>query len=124
MTLFENEKHVRLKRRITCRHLLSALVALMMLCVGGCAVTPMTLSIKDNPTRLMENTILKTDTASVVSRQQLIADLAEARVVYAGESHTNPSHHAIQLEIIEALAQTTPHLAIGMEMFDHTYHRI
>ncbi|WP_319408137.1 ChaN family lipoprotein [uncultured Desulfosarcina sp.] len=84
-------------------------------------MTPKTLSIKDKPTRLMENTILKTATASVVSREQLIADMADARVVYVGENHTNPSHHAIQLEIIKALAQTTDHLVIGMEMFDHTY---
>lgn len=69
----------------------------------------------------MENTILKTDTVSVISRQQLISDLTDARVVYVGESHTNPFHHAIQLEIIQALVQTTPDLNIGMEMFDHTY---
>ena len=104
MTLPNDEKQIRLKRRMICRHLIWALAALMMLLTHGCAVTPKTLSIKDHPTRLMENTILKTDTASVVSRQQLIADLAEVRVVYAGESHTNPSHHAIQLEIIKALA--------------------
>jgi uncharacterized iron-regulated protein len=84
-------------------------------------VTPTTLSIKDNPTRLMENTILNTATLSAVSPEQLIADLAEAQVVYVGESHTNPTHHAIQLEVIKALAQTTAHLSIGMEMFDHTY---
>ena len=121
MTLFCHEKPLRLKRRMDYRYLLSAIVVLVMFFAGGCAVTPKTLSIKDNLTRLMENTILKTDTASVASRQQLIADLAETRVIYVGESHTNPSHHAIQLEIIRALWHTTPHLAIGMEMFDHTY---
>ncbi|WP_372684034.1 ChaN family lipoprotein [Desulfosarcina sp.] len=84
-------------------------------------MTPKTLSIKDNPTRLMEHTILKTDTLSVLSRERLIADLADARVVYVGESHTNPHHHAIQLEVIQGLVQTNPHLTIGMEMFDHTY---
>jgi uncharacterized iron-regulated protein len=93
----------------------------MILGIGGCAVTPKTLSIKDNPTRLMENTILKTATLSAVSHEQLIADLADARVVYVGESHTNPAHHVIQLEVIKSLVQTTAHLTIGMEMFDHTY---
>jgi uncharacterized iron-regulated protein len=94
---------------------------LLMLTLGGCAVTPKTLAIKGNPTRLMENTIFKTDTASVCSRQQLFTDLTNVRVIYVGEQHTNPSHHAIQLEIIKALAQTSPNLTIGMEMFDHTY---
>jgi uncharacterized iron-regulated protein len=84
-------------------------------------VTPKTLSIKDHPTRLMENTILNTATLSAVSHEQLIADLAKARVIYVGENHTNPAHHAIQLEVIKALDQSSAHLTIGMEMFDHTY---
>lgn len=94
---------------------------LLMLSLGGCAVTPRTLAIKGSPARLTENIIFRTDTASVVSRRQLLADLADVRVVYVGEQHTNPSHHAIQLEMIQALAQDTPELTIGMEMFDHTY---
>jgi uncharacterized iron-regulated protein len=121
MTPYDSDHPPRLKRRMRCRYLLSAIAALTMLGAGGCAVTPKTLSIKDSPTRLMENTILRTDTATVVSRQQMIADLTRTRVVYVGETHTNASHHAIQLEVIQALAQTTPDLAIGMEMFDHTY---
>lgn len=96
-------------------------VILVMLFATGCAVTPKTLSIKGNPIRLMENTILKTDTLSVISQAQLIADLAKARVIYVGEDHTNPFHHAAQLEIIKALARTIPDLTIGMEMFDFTY---
>jgi uncharacterized iron-regulated protein len=106
---------------MTCRHLSWAVTALLMLLAHGCAVTPETLSIKDNPTRLMANTILKTETMSVVSRQQLIGELADVRVVYVGESHTNPSHHANQLAVIKALAQTDAPVSIGMEMFDHTY---
>jgi uncharacterized iron-regulated protein len=121
MILFCNKEQAHLKKRLFNRQLISTVVALMMLGIGGCAVTPKTLSIKDNPTRLMENTILKTATLSAVSHEQLIADLADARVVYVGESHTNPAHHVIQLEVIKALVQTTAHLTIGMEMFDHTY---
>lgn len=88
---------------------------------GGCAVTPKTLAIRNHPIRLMENTILKTDGSAVVSRQKLIDELTDARVIYVGETHTNPSHHAIQLAVIKALAARTEKLAIGMEMFDHTY---
>lgn len=124
MLLFGNKEHAyRTKRRLP-PLLVSTAVALMMLIVGGCAVTPKTLSIKDNPIRLMENTILKTATLAALSREQLIDDLADARVVYVGESHTNPFHHAIQLEVIKLLFQTNAHLTIGMEMFDHTYQRL
>lgn len=121
MALFCRNERTCLEKGPLCRRLLVTGAALTILFAGGCAVTPKTLSIKDKPTRLMENTILKTATASVVSREQLVTDLADADVVYVGESHTNPSHHAIQLDIIKALAQTTGHLVIGMEMFDHTY---
>jgi uncharacterized iron-regulated protein len=121
MALFCKKERTGLEKRLLCRRLMVTVVTLTILFVGGCAVTPKTLSIKDKPTRLMENTILKTATASVVSREQLITDLADADVVYVGESHTNPAHHAIQLEIIKALAQTTDPLVIGMEMFDRTY---
>ncbi len=116
-----NREQALPKKRLFDRQLISTVVALMIIGIGGCAVTPKTLSIKDNPTRLMEHTILKTATLSVVSRERLIADLADARVVYVGESHTNPYHHAIQLEVIKGLEPTTAHLTIGMEMFDHTY---
>jgi len=121
MILFGDTENLDLNTRLFNPHLISTFAALIMLWTGGCAVTPKTLSIKDNPTRLMENTILRTDTSSVVSKEQLIADLDDVRVVYVGESHTNPSHHAIQLEVIRSLAQTTACLTIGMEMFDHTY---
>jgi uncharacterized iron-regulated protein len=109
------------QRRKIRRYPVAAATVLVILSTAGCAVTPLTLSIKGRPTRLTENTILKTDTASVVSQSQLISGLAASRVIYVGEIHNNPSHHAIQLKIIKALAKSTPHLMIGMEMFDHTY---
>ena len=121
MSPFCNREQARPKKRLSNRRQMLTVVALIMLGIGGCAVTPKTLSIKDNPTRLMEHTILKTATLSVVPQERLVADLADARVVYVGESHTSPYHHAIQLEVIKGLAQTTAHLTIGMEMFDHTY---
>ena len=109
-------------KRDAARHCLTAVAAAVtMLYLNGCAVTPKTLAIKESPTRLTEGTILRTDPPVVVSRKQLFDELAQARIVYVGESHTNPAHHAVQLEVIEAMAQTTPDLVIGMEMFDHTY---
>jgi uncharacterized iron-regulated protein len=38
-------------------------------------------------------------------------------VIYIGESHTNYEDHQLQLEIIRALYEHDPRLAIGMEMF-------
>jgi len=95
--------------------------AVAALFIGGCAVAPKTLTIKGDSTPMMENTILETATGETILRRQLIDKLAGVRVIYVGESHTNVSHHAIQLEVIRELHQNTPDLSIGMEMFDDTY---
>jgi uncharacterized iron-regulated protein len=103
------------------RHAVLFVAAVATLFIGGCAVAPQTLTIKGDPTPMMENAILKTATGATIPRRQLIDELAGFRVVYVGESHTHPSHHAIQLDVIRELHQNTPDLSIGMEMFDDTY---
>jgi uncharacterized iron-regulated protein len=56
-----------------------------------------------------------------VAWDDMLADLATARVVYVGERHTSAAHHAAQLEILRALHARHPDLVIGMEMFDRSY---
>jgi uncharacterized iron-regulated protein len=56
-------------------------------------------------------------TASLSSFDRIVDQLAEARVVYVGESHTSLADHVLQLRIIEALHKKKPKIAIGMEMF-------
>jgi uncharacterized iron-regulated protein len=52
-----------------------------------------------------------------VTFDQMIADLAKARVVFIGELHDNKNHHDAQLRIIQALQQQKRPLAIALEMF-------
>ena len=66
-------------------------------------------------------TILDSAEGVPIEFEELIARLAAVRIVYVGEQHTNPSHHAIQLRIIEALARRWDDTQVGMEMFAHTY---
>jgi len=56
--------------------------------------------------------------------QTVLSDLAEADVVYLGETHDRLTDHQAQLAIIQALHQTHPQLAIGMEMFQRPYQGI
>lgn len=51
----------------------------------------------------------------------MLDTLAQANVVYLGETHDSPADHAAQLEIIQALHQRNPNLAIGMEMFQRPF---
>jgi uncharacterized iron-regulated protein len=60
----------------------------------------------------------------------IIADIAQSRIIYAGEIHTDYGSHLLQLQIIQALRErleleqaggsNNDGLAIGMEMFPRT----
>ncbi|MBD2088748.1 ChaN family lipoprotein [Microcoleus sp. FACHB-1515] len=59
-----------------------------------------------------------------VNIQTFLADLAEAQIVYLGETHDSPADHAAQLEIIRSLHQQNLQLAIGMEMFQQQFQSV
>jgi uncharacterized iron-regulated protein len=56
-------------------------------------------------------------TTGLSSFTETLARLADARVIYLGETHTNYGDHLLQLRVIEALYRRDPQLVIGMEMF-------
>ncbi|HEY9749816.1 MAG TPA: ChaN family lipoprotein [Allocoleopsis sp.] len=56
-----------------------------------------------------------------LSPQIVLRQLANADVVYLGETHDNLADHQAQLEIIQALHQKQPQLAIALEMFQRPY---
>ncbi len=56
-------------------------------------------------------------TKNILSFTDVIDDLAQSKVIYVGENHTDYGSHLLQLQIIQALYQRHPELAIGMEMF-------
>ena len=51
----------------------------------------------------------------------IIPQLAENRVVFVGEAHTDYVHHLNQLAIIRGLHERRPDLAIGMEYFQQPF---
>ncbi|MCF8037072.1 MAG: ChaN family lipoprotein, partial [Desulfobacteraceae bacterium] len=69
-------------------------------------------------------TIVSADANGPVSFEQMIADLADARVVYVGETHTRAADHDIQLKILKALHKEHPGLCVGMEMFSRPYQQV
>jgi uncharacterized iron-regulated protein len=54
----------------------------------------------------------------------MMTDLESVEIVYVGEQHTSKEDHAIQLKIMTQLSAADPDLAVGMEMFAHTYQPI
>jgi uncharacterized iron-regulated protein len=61
--------------------------------------------------------IVETNTAEVISLDALMADLARARVIYVGETHTSSEDHQVQLQIIKGLYAQNRSLILAMEMF-------
>jgi uncharacterized iron-regulated protein len=55
------------------------------------------------------------------TQQEILQELAKANVVYLGETHDSLEDHQAQLEILQALYQQNPKIAIAMEMFQRPY---
>ena len=89
--------------------------------VFACAAAPPRLFLKDRDRYVEVGQIISGATGAPVTFDEMLADLAGCRVVYVGEIHTDPAHHAIQLKILKALANVNPRVAVGMEMVDFTY---
>ena len=90
----------------------------------GCAGKSDTVMIKDTSQTVKPGKIISTKTGKVITFEQLMADLNHHQVIFVGENHTNPAHHAIQLKIIEATFKNTPSMRVGMEMFDRSYQEV
>jgi len=67
-----------------------------------------------------------TDRQTVNAQQAVVDALAQAKVVYLGETHDHAADHQGQLQIIQALYQQNQHrqnrgMAIALEMFQRPY---
>ncbi|MBF0447999.1 MAG: ChaN family lipoprotein [Magnetococcales bacterium] len=68
------------------------------------------------PIPIEKNQIISLKNRTTLSATDSFAQLAQNQVVLIGESHTDPGHHAVQLEVIRGLQTERPNLAIGLEM--------
>ena len=100
----------------------TSLVFVYML--AGCAMIPDKIIVKGISKSFDEGAIIKTDTGSTISYNDLIAELSRARIIYVGEKHSDPAHHEIQLNIIKDIYTSNHHIVVGMEMFDQSYQQI
>ncbi len=75
--------------------------------------------------KLEAGQIVHVPTGREVSFAQMMDVLADQRVVYVGEMHTNLEEHKAQLQVLESLAQRAKRtgakrLMVGMEMFQQS----
>ncbi|MCB2190379.1 MAG: ChaN family lipoprotein [Deltaproteobacteria bacterium] len=88
-----------------CLGLALSLMALAVGCAGMNSTPPRVLAPGD---------YLAPPDPHPLSRDELEGRLAKARVVLVGERHDHPGHHAIQLQVLKALAAQGP-LVVGVE---------
>lgn len=53
-----------------------------------------------------------------VSQEEMLEDLAEADVIYLGETHRLERHHRLQLEIVRGLAETGRPVVLALEQVE------
>ncbi len=99
---------------MTCSRTSLGCLLVSLALIFGCARTPI-METKISPK------ILDTRTGEPIAFDALIQGLESAQVVYIGEKHPFPEHHAAQLKVIRALARKDPELMVGMEMFSRPY---
>jgi len=62
--------------------------------------------------------VLRVEDHQVITVETMLDELHDTPVILVGERHDAPSHHRLQLEIIQRLQQGAKPFAIGMEMFE------
>lgn len=82
----------------------------------------------DDSQRGMEMELRQPATAIDLSTLKTLTDVIEAasgkKIVYVGEYHDRYAHHTVQLQVIKALFEKDPNLAIGMEMFQRPFQKV
>jgi len=61
------------------------------------------------------------DSGDELADRNLDDKLRAARVIYVGEEHPNPHHHAAEIEVLERAYAADPSVGLGMEMLPKTY---
>lgn len=102
---------------------LLALIAISA-AAGGCALKMNEARVQPLSESYPPGTIISASASAPVSFETMIEDLAEADVVYVGETHTRNTDHEIQLKVLKALHQKRPGLCVGMEMFSRPYQHV
>lgn len=75
---------------------------------------------REAPVRL--DAITDTATGELISPSELAKRLADTKLLFIGEEHTNLEFHRVQLRVIEALHDAGREVMIGLEMYPYTQH--
>ena len=71
-----------------------------------------------------KDSILDCKSNTNISLENLIQNLKNHRIILIGESHTNDSHHQVQLQILKGLAESGEDVCLALEMFNPSQNEV
>ncbi len=86
-------------------------------CYGMKVSAPPAATLFGAPDHFRTGQIVDLDSGKALSFEELIRRIASKDLVFIGEVHDNPDHHLIQVQILQALLETSVRFTIGMEFF-------
>ena len=75
---------------------------------------------RDRHVAVVLDGITDTATGDVLTPQEMAERLADTRILFIGENHTDMDFHRVQARIIEALHRNGREVMIGLEMYSYT----
>ena len=75
---------------------------------------------KDRQVAVVLDGITDTATGELLTPQEMAERLADTRILFIGENHTDMDFHRVQARIIEALHRNGREVMIGLEMYPYT----
>jgi uncharacterized iron-regulated protein len=101
--------------------ILATLLALTIAAAGDAPVSPSGFLIADAAAAAGEGAWIDLHAGAEISFDAMIRDLASADVLYLGESHGTPLHHAAQEAVIAALCLAGCRPALAMEQIEQPW---
>jgi uncharacterized iron-regulated protein len=99
----------------------TTIIALLCLSVIGCVGSrlpqPQLAAVAGMAERFRPGQIVDVASGKVITFDELIAHVSSMDLIFVGEAHDNPDHHLIQIQILQAVADRSPSLTLGMEFF-------
>jgi len=79
--------------------------------------------LKNYTSTELENKIFNLETATLIDFDTLIKELKDIPAIYVGETYQLEAHHKAQAEVLQAIYNQSPSVALGMEMFQQPYQK-
>ena len=99
----------------------TTVIAVICLCIIGCAglrhPQPSTATLEGVAERFRPGQIVDLSSGKAIAFEELIDHLSSKDLIFVGESHDNPDHHLIQVQILQAVANRSLSLTLAMEFF-------